>query len=167
MQIPVVGEQLQTLFGKPHVEGALTGDQAGCRTFWTGFTWHVWKIKTMLKKGFQIRIQIKRCGGNSKFSHLVAGCPTHWGSGRCWCRSQCCRHRRPPGSHRSLWPTGWGRASCRPCPTRNMAPGHSIHSSFNTSLLIFNKGIFDIHLSTMSWAAVLAMVRRGRQNKLN
>lgn len=72
MQIPVVGEQLQTLFGKPHVEGALTGDQAGCRTFWTGFTWHVWKIKTMLKKGFQIRIQMKRCGGNSKFSSRVA-----------------------------------------------------------------------------------------------
>lgn len=41
MHILVVGEQLQGFGGKTHVEGALTGDQAGCRTFWTGFIWHV------------------------------------------------------------------------------------------------------------------------------
>lgn len=49
---------------------------------------------------------------------------THWGFGRCWCRSRCCRHRRPPDSRRSLWSEGWGRASYRPSQTHNRAPGH-------------------------------------------
>lgn len=40
-----------------------------------------------------------------------------------------------------------------------------LDTAFIHLLIRVSKGIFDIHLSTMSWAAVLAMVRRGRQNK--
>lgn len=39
--IPVAGEQLQLTAGRAHVIVVLTGDQAGCRAFGTGFVRHV------------------------------------------------------------------------------------------------------------------------------